>query len=77
MMDPTLSERHNKIGMMMVRHCDRPCYYRDGGGEWLVFTLPEDGHVGFPMATSADTSVREFYPLDDPSNTIRPCPLVQ
>ena len=31
--DPAPSQRHDKIGMMMARHCDRPYRYRDGRGK--------------------------------------------
>ena len=38
----------------------------------LFLHLSEDGHVGYPMATSADATVGEFYLLNDPSDTICP-----
>ena len=50
--DPAPSERRNKISMMMARYRNRPCCYRDDGGEWHVFTLIQgrtrwisNGHV--------------------------------
>ena len=27
------------MGIMTAQHCDRPCCYRDDGGEWPAFTL--------------------------------------
>ena len=42
----------------------------------MFLHLSKDGHVGFPMAMSTDALVGEFYPLGDPSNTVRPRPLV-
>ena len=42
----------------------------------LFLHLSKDEYVGFPIATSADASVREFYPFDDLSDTVRLCPFV-
>ena len=38
-MDLAPSECRDKIDMMTAQHCDGPCRYRDGGGEWPVFTF--------------------------------------
>ena len=59
-MDPAPLQCHDKIGMMMARHHDRPCHYVMEEVNGVTIQLPEDGHVGFPTPYQLTRQIRSF-----------------
>ena len=92
-MDPAPLERHDKINMMAAQHRDGPCRYRDGEGEWPVFTFIQgqthwisNGHVSSHVYLSIRHPVRSYSPgplslsaliCEASPSTVRPCPPVR